>query len=350
MSTTTHSEQVVNHQSKSSKAQARLAWILISPTVLVLTIVILIPIAQSLYQSLFGRPRLEDNGFFSTIEPFVGLKNYTDIFSSAGERFWVAFYNTTLFGVVTVVLETVLGVAMALIMHKAMRGRGFVRAAILVPWAIPTAVSAILWGWIFNQDGVANAVLGQHIMWASGGTSAKMAIIIADVWKTAPYIGLLTLAGLQVIPDEVYEAAKIDGANAWRRFTSITLPLVKPALAVAVLFRALDALRMFDLPYILIGPRKASVETISMLVQDEASNLRYGSAAAYALILFLYVFIFAFAFVKITGTDLGASVEKRKKKGGKLPASAFLPKRRPAATDSSDSSQSTQPSDVRSQA
>ena len=98
----------------------------------------------------------------------MGLKNYTDIFSSAGERFWVAFYNTTLFGVVTVVLETILGVAMALIMHKAMKGRGIVRASILVPWAIPTAVSAILWGWIFNQNGVANAILGQHVMWARG--------------------------------------------------------------------------------------------------------------------------------------------------------------------------------------
>ena len=325
MSTTTHSEQVVNHQSKSSKAQARLAWILISPTVLVLTIVILIPIAQSLYQSLFGRPRLEDNGFFSTIEPFVGLKNYTDIFSSAGERFWVAFYNTTLFGVVTVVLETVLGVAMALIMHKAMKGRGIVRASILVPWAIPTAVSAILWGWIFNQNGVANAILGRHVMWASGDLSAKMAIIIADVWKTAPYIGLLTLAGLQLIPDEVYEAAKIDGASAWKRFTSITLPLVKPALVVAVVFRALDALRMFDLPYILIGPRKGSVETLSMLVQDESSNSRYGSAAAYALILFLYVFVFAVAFLKITNTDISGNDEARRKRNErKLPVSAFF--------------------------
>ena len=325
MSTTTHSEQVVNHQSKSSKAQARLAWILISPTVLVLTIVILIPIAQSLYQSLFGRPRLEDNGFFSTIEPFVGLKNYTDIFSSAGERFWVAFYNTTLFGVVTVVLETVLGVAMALIMHKAMKGRGIVRASILVPWAIPTAVSAILWGWIFNQNGVANAILGRHVMWASGDLSAKAAIIIADVWKTAPYIGLLTLAGLQLIPDEVYEAAKIDGASAWKRFTSITLPLVKPALVVAVVFRALDALRMFDLPYILIGPRKSSVETLSMLVQDESSNSRYGSAAAYALILFLYVFVFAIAFLKITNTDLSGNDEARRKRNErKLPVSAFF--------------------------
>ena len=325
MSTTTHSEQVVNHQSKSSKAQARLAWILISPTVLVLTIVILIPIAQSLYQSLFGRPRLEDNGFFSTIEPFVGLKNYTDIFSSAGERFWVAFYNTTLFGVVTVVLETVLGVAMALIMHKAMKGRGIVRASILVPWAIPTAVSAILWGWIFNQNGVANAILGRHVMWASGDLSAKAAIIIADVWKTAPYIGLLTLAGLQLIPDEVYEAAKIDGASAWKRFTSITLPLVKPALVVAVVFRALDALRMFDLPYILIGPRKGSVETLSMLVQDESSNSRYGSAAAYALILFLYVFVFAIAFLKITNTDISGNDEARRKRNErKLPVSAFF--------------------------
>ena len=325
MRTPTHSEQVVNHQSKSSKAQARLAWILISPTVLVLTIVILIPIAQSLYQSLFGRPRLEDNGFFSTIEPFVGLKNYTNIFSSAGERFWVAFYNTTLFGVVTVVLETVLGVAMALIMHKAMKGRGIVRASILVPWAIPTAVSAILWGWIFNQNGVANAILGRHVMWASGDLSAKAAIIIADVWKTAPYIGLLTLAGLQLIPDEVYEAAKIDGASAWKRFTSITLPLVKPALVVAVVFRALDALRMFDLPYILIGPRKGSVETLSMLVQDESSNSRYGSAAAYALILFLYVFVFAVAFLKITNTDISGNDEARRKRNErKLPVSAFF--------------------------
>ncbi|WP_454934182.1 carbohydrate ABC transporter permease, partial [Actinomyces oris] len=286
---------------------------------------ILIPIAQSLYQSLFGRPRLEDNGFFSTIEPFVGLKNYTDIFSSAGERFWVAFYNTTLFGVVTVVLETVLGVAMALIMHKAMKGRGIVRASILVPWAIPTAVSAILWGWIFNQNGVANAILGRHVMWASGDLSAKAAIIIADVWKTAPYIGLLTLAGLQLIPDEVYEAAKIDGASAWKRFTSITLPLVKPALVVAVVFRALDALRMFDLPYILIGPRKGSVETLSMLVQDESSNSRYGSAAAYALILFLYVFVFAVAFLKITNTDISGNDEARRKRNErKLPVSAFF--------------------------
>lgn len=296
---------------------------LIAPTLLVLTIVIVVPVFQSLYQSLHGQPGLDpQTGFVNDTEPFVGLRNYADIFTGGGDRFWNAFLNTTLFGVVTVLLETALGVIMALIMHKAMAGRGVVRAAIFVPWAIPTAVSAILWGWIFNQNGVANAILGQHIMWASGDWSAKWSIIIADVWKTAPYIGLLTLAGLQVIPEEVYEAAKMDGAGVWKRFTSITLPLVKPALVVAVLFRTLDALRMFDLPYILVGPRKNSVETLSMLVQDEASNLRYGAAAAYALLLFLYVFIIVFAFIKILGADITGS--GRQERHHKVRASSFV--------------------------
>lgn len=310
-------------RSARARSQERLALLLIAPTLLVLTIVIVVPVFQSLYQSLHGQPGLDpQTGFVNDTEPFVGLRNYADIFTGGGDRFWNAFLNTTLFGVVTVLLETALGVIMALIMHKAMAGRGVVRAAILVPWAIPTAVSAILWGWIFNQNGVANAILGQHIMWASGDWSAKWSIIIADVWKTAPYIGLLTLAGLQVIPEEVYEAAKMDGAGVWKRFTSITLPLVKPALVVAVLFRTLDALRMFDLPYILVGPRKNSVETLSMLVQDEASNLRYGAAAAYALLLFLYVFIIVFAFIKILGADITGS--GRQERHHKVRASSFV--------------------------
>lgn len=310
-------------RSARARSQERLALLLIAPTLLVLTIVIVVPVFQSLYQSLHGQPGLDpQTGFVNDTEPFVGLRNYADIFTGGGDRFWNAFLNTTLFGVVTVLLETVLGVIMALIMHKAMAGRGVVRAAILVPWAIPTAVSAILWGWIFNQNGIANAILGQHIMWASGDWSAKWSIIIADVWKTAPYIGLLTLAGLQVIPEEVYEAAKMDGAGVWKRFTSITLPLVKPALVVAVLFRTLDALRMFDLPYILVGPRKNSVETLSMLVQDEASNLRYGAAAAYALLLFLYVFIIVFAFIKILGADITGS--GRQERHHKVKASSFV--------------------------
>ncbi|WP_216387161.1 carbohydrate ABC transporter permease [Arcanobacterium phocae] len=287
----------------SAKRQARLAWFLVAPTIIVITVVVIFPTLTAVYQSLFGAKGIDPNtGFVNETEPFVGLQNYANMFrGESGERFWNAAYNTTLFAICTVVLETILGVAMALIMHKAMRGRGLVRAAILVPWAIPTAVSAILWKWIFDAHGAANALLGTQILWATSDIPAKMAIIVADTWKTAPFIGLLTLAGLQVIPDEVYEAAKIDGANAWQRFRRITLPLVKPALIIAVLFRLLDALRMFDLPYILIGARKGSVETLSMLVQDEASNLRYGSAAAYALMLFAYVFLIAFAFIKAAG-------------------------------------------------
>lgn len=290
--------------SKRVAQEHRTGVLLVLPTVLVIVVVIVFPVLMAIRDSFFGVAGMNDDGFYSDTPPFVWFDNYATIFTSNGARFWNAAWNTTLFGVVTVVVETFLGVIMALIMHKAMRGRGVVRAAILIPWAVPTAVSAVLWKWIFDAHGAANALLGTQILWSAGDWSAKFAVIIADVWKTAPFIGLLTLAGLQVIPDEVYEAAKIDGAGVWKRFTQITLPLVKPALVVAVLFRSLDALRMYDLPYILIGARKPSVETLSMLVQDEASNIRYGSAAAYAMVLFLYIFIIAFAFIKLLGADI----------------------------------------------
>lgn len=286
-------------------ADSRFAAVLVSPTVLVLLLVIVYPVVAAMIQSTYGAAGLdEETGFVSDSEPFVGLANYTAIFGEGGARFWNAFVNTSFFTVVSVSLETVIGISMALVMNHALRGRGIVRASILVPWAIPTVVSALLWKWIFNSNGVANAMLGTDILWSAGGFASQLTIIVADVWKTAPFIGLLVLAGLQLIPEEVYEAAKMDGASVWRRFVSITLPLVKPALLVAVLFRMLDTLRMFDLPYVLIGPRKESVETLAMLVQDQASNVRYGAAAAYAVILFLYVFAVAFVFVGLLGANV----------------------------------------------
>jgi len=294
----------------------RLGAVLVSPTVLVLVLVIGYPIIAAFAQSFFGAPGFDERtGFVSESEPFVGLRNFTDIFGPEGDRFWNALWNTSFFASTTVALETVLGVTMALVMNNALRGRGIVRASILIPWAIPTVVSALLWRWIFDSKGVANAVLGTNILWSADGFAAQGAVIIADVWKTAPFIGLLVLAGLQIIPEEVYEAARIDGAGAWRRFVAITLPLVKPALLVAVLFRLLDALRMFDLPYVLVGPRKPSVETLSMLAQQEAANVRYGAAAAYAVILFLYVFAVAFVFIGL----LGANVFDDETRPGKEP-------------------------------
>ncbi|MGI5351290.1 carbohydrate ABC transporter permease [Streptomyces sp. CA-250714] len=296
------------HMRKPARATAgrgRMAALLVSPTLLVLTIVVLYPTIMALSESLYGPKGLDPKtGFISATEPFVGLKNYTDIFTAAGDRFWNAFWNTTFFTVVTVGFETLIGVAMALIMHKAFRGRALVRAGILVPWAVPTAISGLLWRWIFNSNGIANALIGHQILWTTEGFHAKVAVIVAEVWKTAPFIGLLVLAGLQVIPKEVYEAARIDGASPVRQFWHVTLPLVKPALLVAVLFRCLDALRMFDLPYILIGAQKHSVETLSMLAQNEASNVHFGPASAYAVLLFLYVLLIALAFVRLLGADI----------------------------------------------
>jgi multiple sugar transport system permease protein len=233
------------------------------------------------------------------------ISNYTGIFQGdTGQAFLNAFWNTTSFTIVTVIIETTIGVCMALVMNKAFRGRGLVRASILVPWAIPTAISGLLWRWVFSADGVANDILGSKILWTTEGFQAWLGVVIADTWKTAPFIGLLVLAGLQVIPAEVYEAAKIDGASAWRTFWRITVPLVKPALVVAVLFRMLDVLRMFDLPFVLDGPQKKSVQTLSLLAYNQLTNLHFGPAAAYATVLFLYVAVVAYVFVRVLGADI----------------------------------------------
>jgi multiple sugar transport system permease protein len=297
------------------EGQGRLAAIMLSPTMLVLLLVIGLPILVAIRQSFYASGGVDESGFVQEGDNFVGLDNYTNIFSGASaDRFWNAFYVTTMFTVVCVVIEVIIGVAMALIMNRAFKGRSLIRASILIPWAIPTVVSAVLWGWIFNANGVANDLLGTQILWSTDGIQAQLAVIIADTWKTAPFIGLLVLAGLQVIPEEVYEAAKIDGSSTWNSFVHITLPLVKPALLVAVLFRILDNLRMFDLPFVLVGKGKPSVETLSILAYLESTNTRFGPASAYAILLFLYIVLVAFAFVKLLGADVIGDARKPKSK------------------------------------
>lgn len=298
-----------------SDGQGSLAAILISPTMLVILFVVGIPILLSLRESVFLKATTVDplTGMIPEGESFVGMANFTNIFNNPQtvsgvwgdmDRLVNSFWNVTFFTVVCVGLETILGVAMALIMARAFRGKGFVRAAILIPWAIPTIASARMWGLIFDSNGVMNVIVGQKILWLADNAYSQWAVIIADVWKTAPFIGLLTLAGLQTIPADVYEAARVDGANAWQQFVRITLPMVKPALVVAVLFRTLDTMRMFDLPWGMIGPGKYSVETMSMFAYVENNALRYGSAAAYSLILFAYIVIVAFLFVRLLGADV----------------------------------------------
>ena len=299
------------------EGQGKLAAFMLSPTMLVLLLVIGLPDPRGHPRSPSTRPAASTRtGSSSRATSSTGSRT-TRRSSPAptADRFWNAFYVTTFFTVVCVIIEVVIGVAMALIMNRAFKGRSLIRASILVPWAIPTVVSAVLWKWIFNANGVANDVLSKQVLWSTDGIQAQMAVIIADTWKTAPFIGLLVLAGLQVIPDEVYEAAKIDGSAAWNSFLHITLPLVKPALLVAVLFRILDNLRMFDLPYVLIGKGKPSVETLSILAQQESVNTRYGPAAAYSVLLFIYLVIVAYAFIKLLGADvIGDAAGKPKKK------------------------------------
>ncbi len=253
---------------------------------------------------------LNAQGYFETGGKFVGFKYYRYWLAcgnqcangTQGHDFWPAMTTTVFFTVTTVILEVVLGVIMALIMHRAFKGRALVRAAILVPWAIPTAVTARMWQYMFQPSGVVNAVLGTHVIWTGSTWPARFAVIIADVWKTTPFIALLLLAGLQVIPDELYESAKVDGASAWQRFWRITLPLAKPALLVAVLFRVLDVLRIFDLPYILTGGAN-NTTTLSILAVNELRSSQ-NAAAALSTITFIFIFIVAFILVRVFSVNV----------------------------------------------
>ncbi|OYN88665.1 carbohydrate ABC transporter permease [Parenemella sanctibonifatiensis] len=315
--------------------QSRLAYLLLAPSLVLLVLVVGIPLGVSVWQSLHTTSGGVDpeTGFIQQGTQFVGLDNYLAIFSdpASSDAFWNAFSNTTLFTVVGVTLETVIGVVMALIMAQALRGQGLLRASILVPWAIPTIVSALVWRVIFLADGIFNEIIGTKILWATEGWQAQAAVIIADVWKTAPYIGLLTLAGLLTIDNQVYEAAKVDGSSRWSTFWRITLPLVRPVLVVAVLFRLLDAMRMFDLPYALLG-RLESGQTLATLAQFEASQTNYGPAATYSLVLMAYIGLVAFLFVRFLGADVIGDDDRLSRKEKRAAAQAAKAKAAEPAT------------------
>ena len=308
-------------------SQTKWATTLIAPTLVLLGIVILYPIISGIVMSFQKNAGLDPATGLFTDGGFAGLGNYAGWLlqqcgavgggtvdcppGTLGSQFWIATGNTFFFTVVTVTLETIIGFWMALIMARSFRGRGLVRAAVLVPWAIPTAVTAKLWFFIFAFQGIANQLFNTSILWTGSEWPAKSAIIIADVWKTTPFMALLILAGLQMIPGDVYEAARVDGASTWQRFRYITLPLVKPALMVAVLFRVLDALRMYDLPAILTGGSN-NTTTLSMLVVDQIRQ-GFNSAAALSTITFLIIFLVAFIFVRFLGANVseGSGVIKK---------------------------------------
>lgn len=220
----------------------------------------------------------------------VGTLHYARLFGD--ERFWQALGNTAYVSVISVALELALGLGLALLLHERLPGRGWFRAAALIPWAIPTVVSARLWEWMLNADyGLVNYLLGTSENWLGTPGLAMHAVIAADVWKTTPFAALLLLAGLQVIPEDLYQAARTDGADAWRRFWHITLPLLRPMLLVVLLFRTLDAFRIFDVVYVLTGGGPANTtETLSVYAYKTYFQiLDFGYGSALSVVVFLCV-------------------------------------------------------------
>jgi multiple sugar transport system permease protein len=254
----------------------------ILPAAALLFLVMIYPVAYVIYLSLHRRLLIFD------ISRYVGFDNY--LFLLKDDRFWNALWNTVYFTSVSVALELVLGLSIALLLSGQFGFRGVVRAIVLVPWAIPTVVSAKMWEWIYNTDfGILNFLLGIKINWLGSPFWAMNAAVFMDVWKTTPFVAILLMAGLQVIPRELYQAARIDGAGGWAVFRQITLPLLKPVILVVLIFRTLDAFRVFDAVYVLTGGGPANTtETLSIYAYKVLfQTLQFGYGSALSVVVFL---------------------------------------------------------------
>ena len=290
----------------------RTAWLFVTPMLVVLALVAVWPLLRTILFSFTDA----ELGYLADYR-FVGLENYLTHDASgwygllADRLFWKALGNTLAFAGVTVLFETVLGVGIALILNAGFRGRGLLRAAMLVPWAIPTVVSAKMWAWMLHdQFGVINDVLlrlgliAAPVAWLADPDLALWAVAAVDVWKTTPFVALLVLAALQMLPRDCYEAARIDGVHPVRVFFRITLPLIKPALVVTVVFRLLDAMRVFDLVYVMTGNSEATM-TLSVYARQQLVDFQavgYGSAAS--TLLFLVIGLLTVVYLALTRTRL----------------------------------------------
>lgn len=273
------------------RTSKKTAWLLLSPMLVCLALVGIWPLARTFYFS-FTNATLGNLNFAQ----WVGFLNYGDILHDAD--WWTAVFNTLQFTVISVFLELVLGVLIALFLHQNFFGRNVVRTALLIPWAMTTIVTAKLWAWMWNDAyGIMNegllslGIITSKKAWLADPFWSFIVVIFTDVWKTTPFITLLTLAALQMLPHEIYEAAKLDGVSKIKIFFKVTLPLIKPALVVAVIFRTLDALRVFDLIYVMTANSR---ETMSMSVYArqqliDFQEVGYGSAIATVIFMVLAV-------------------------------------------------------------
>ena len=289
--------------SRLTRQRTRAAWLFVAPMIVVILAVAGWPLARTVWFA-FTDANLAD----LAAAQWVGTSNFEYLLTDPD--WWVAVRNTMVFTIVSITIETLLGLGIALALNAHFRGRGLLRAAVLIPWAIPTVVSAQMWSWMFNDVfGIINVVLqklgliAQPIAWTASPDTALIAVIIVDVWKTTPFMALLILAGLQMLPSECYEAAKVDGVHPLRVFWSVTLPLLRPALMVAIIFRALDALRIFDLIYVMTGNNKSTM-SMSVYARQQLVDFQdvgYGSAAA----TMLFVIIAVITAVYMTAARVG---------------------------------------------
>jgi ABC-type sugar transport system permease subunit len=285
-------------------AEARLGLLMATPAIVTILLIAVIPLVQTVQDSLFKISLKFENA----PRPFVGLDNY---WSVLGDESWFNALQVT--GVVagaSVAVELVLGMIIALLINRSFRGRGIVRAAVLVPWALTTVVSAKMWAWIYDgRYGIVNdllmrlGVINQPIIFLVRPEVTIWAMIAAEVWKTTPFMALLLLAGLQLIPHELYEATALDGASRWQAFWRVTLPLLKPTILVALLFRTIDAVRMFDLPRVLTngGPGKSTETVVLYTYNTFFSSLNFGYGSTLAVMIFLIVVFVSFIYIKVLG-------------------------------------------------
>lgn len=291
--------------SSLEKTESRDAWIMMAPAIIVLLIVAVYPILRTFWLSLHEMVLTDPGSGY----PFIGLKNYASIFMDKRAAGSVLF--TLKFTAATVFFELFIGFTAALIMNQAFKGKGFVRAAILIPWAIPTSVSAMMWKFIYNdQYGLFNdilyklGVIDSYQAWLSTARGSFMALVITDVWKTAPYMALLILAGLQMISEDLYEAARVDGANVLQKFLYVTLPNVKGTVLVALLFRTLDAFRVFDLVSVMTGGANGT-ESVSLYAYNNLMKfLDFGYGSAMAVMIFVIVFIISLIYMRAMGDQM----------------------------------------------
>jgi multiple sugar transport system permease protein len=280
--------------------ESTVARVFLAPALLIIAAVAVYPILNVFYLSLHRKLLIFG------IHRFVGLENYSFLLQDG--RFWRSLGNTIYFVIVSTGAEMALGLATALVMHQPRAGASLLRAAVLVPWTIPTVVSARMWEWIYNPDfGILNfllrtlGALGTSQNWLGEPVLALHAVIFADVWKTTPFVALLLFAGLQVLPAELYDAAQIDGANAWQRFRRVTAPLLMPVFLTTLLFRTLDAFRVFDSVYVLTGGGPANTsETLSIYAYKLLfQTLQFGAGSAVAVLTFGCVMIVSLFYIKL---------------------------------------------------